>query len=267
MPDKTFPIILGKGLTKLLNVSIGDKISLIAPRDDTEQMFNDSLEFKVTGIYDSGLSHYDNKIGLTDLKAAALLFGMEDNVTGIELGLKKPENSFETAELLRAKLQFSVKDWQSFNHNIFEAMKSEKAIIGIIVFLVAFVASFNILSTLFVSVSQKQRDISILKALGATHAQIIYIFLKQSLLMGITGTFIGVGLALGLSTFLKEYPIIELPDIYMLKSLPVVFDPFIYMGVAGIGFLIAILAGLYPAFYASRTHPMDGLRKTHAFNN
>ena len=125
--------------------------------------------------------------------------------------------------------------------------------------LVAFVASFNILTTLFVSVSQKQRDISILKALGASRFKIISIFLKQSIFMGVIGGVAGVFLALFLSYILTHYPFITLPDIYLLTTLPIQMDWQVYAAVAGAGILISALAGIYPALLASRVQAAKGI--------
>tara|TARA_Y100000991_G_C21961591_1_gene344750 strand:+ start:501 stop:1760 length:1260 start_codon:yes stop_codon:yes gene_type:complete len=254
-------VILGIGLATLLDAKIGDVIELISPGEPSEQ---DSLgqmyPFRVVGFYDSGLQHYDNKLALLSLPAAQKHFKMEKAVTGLEIGLKRPKESIQVAAKMRANYSLSIKEWQSFNSNIFEAMKTERVMIGFIVALVAFVASFNILTTLFISVSQKQRDISLFKSLGASHKDVILIFLKQSFLMGFVGGVGGVLLALFISFILIKFPFIDLPDVYMITHLPVKLSVSVYLEVFLIGVGAASLAGLYPAFQASKVLPSLGLQ-------
>ena len=134
--------------------------------------------------------------------------------------------------------------------------------IVVIVALVVFVAGFNILTTMFVSVSQKQKDISILKALGARNTQIIELFVKQSVYIGTIGAVLGVVLALVISWALEHYQFIDLPDPYLLKNLPVHYSPIVYVTISGVALLICVLFCLYPAFIAARLNPTEGLRGT-----
>ncbi len=255
-------IIVGQGLLSILNAKIGDVIELISPTADPNDPFGEMRKFKIIAIYDSGLQYIDNKIGIISIPAAQHLLHMGEIVTGIEIGLKNPEDSVRIASDMNQYFsEISVKEWQSSHRNIFEAMRTEKVIIGLIVALVAFVASFNILTTLLISVTQKRRDIALLKALGATNKLILTLFVKQSILLGFLGTILGVSLALVLSEILKAFPFIELPDIYMLKTLPVDFDWRIYTGISLAGLIIAALAGLYPAFVAAKTLTVEGLQE------
>lgn len=252
-------IILGRGLASLMQVQVGDSVQLISPQADQENPIGEMQTFKMVGLYDSGLQHYDDKLGLVSIPAAQQLFDMGDIVTGIEIGLKNPDKSKEIASLMSSHFSISIKEWQSFNKNIFEAMQTEKTVIGLIVALVAFVASFNILTTQFVSVTQRQRDIAVLKALGATNRQILLLFVKQSLFIGFIGGSVGVVIAFILANILEHVPFIKLPDIYLLSSLPVSYDWRVYTGVTVCGLLIAMLAGLYPALRATRVTPVEGL--------
>ncbi len=254
-------IILGRGILSILDGKVGDTIELISPSNDPKEPFGEMRKFNVVGVYDSGLQYIDNKIGIISVPAAQDLLHIGDVVTGIEIGLKNPDQSIQIAnQMMDHFSEISVKEWQSSHRNIFEAMRSEKVIIGLIVALVAFVASFNILTTLLISVTQKRRDIALLKALGATNRLILDLFMKQSILLGLLGTFFGVLLALLLSEVLRNFPFIELPDIYILKTLPVDFDWRIYSGVSLAGITIAAIAGLYPAYVAAKTLTTEGLQ-------
>ncbi|MCB9228091.1 MAG: FtsX-like permease family protein [Deltaproteobacteria bacterium] len=253
-------IILGKGLASVMQAQPGDDVQLISPGSGPDDLMGELRRFHLVGLYDSGLQHYDDKLALLSIPAAQQLFNLKNIVTGIEIGLKNPDKSPEIASLISEQFpEVTVKQWQAFNKNVFEAMQNERKVIGLIVALVAFVASFNILTTLFVSVTQKQRDIALLKALGANNRQILMIFVKQSLFIGMAGGFAGLILAFVFARILEQTPFIKLPDIYLLSTLPVSYDWRVYTGVSIAGLVIAILAGLYPALRATRVTPVRGL--------
>ena len=251
-------IVLGKGLLKMLGGKVGEEIHLVSPNENN---FSNQQVFKVVGIYDSGLRHYDNRVGIISLTSAQQLFGYDGRVTGVEVGLHHPHRSKKIAKKIEQRYLFSVAEWQSFNRPFFEAMERERVVIMIIVALVAVVAIFNIFTTLFVSVTQKMQDISILKSLGATNRQVNAIVLKQGCLIGIVGNFFGIILAFLACLFLTRYPIVSLPEkIYHISKLPIEFDVLIYLGVFCVSILCCAIAGFYPARIATYTSPMEILR-------
>ncbi|MEZ4741199.1 MAG: FtsX-like permease family protein [Bdellovibrionota bacterium] len=224
-----------------------------------DDSFGQFQKFKVVGVYDSGLQHYDNRIGVMSIPAAQQLFQLGAAVTGLEIGLYKPENSAKIADEMLAKYNLSIKQWQAFNRKVFAAMELERVVIGVIVWLVALVAGFNILTTLFISVIQKQKDISILKALGANNKQIIVLFIKQSIFMGLSGGVLGIFLAYIISYVLEHYQFVKIPEVYLLASLPVDYDWRVYGAVTLASLVVCAFAGLYPAIVASRVIPTEGL--------
>ena len=259
-PDKYAgprPIILGSGLLSILQSKVGETVKLVAPESSSLGEFK---EFKVVGVYDSGLKHYDNKFGIMALTDAQSFFRMKHRVHGLEIGLKNPNHSRAIADKMARKYSLTIKEWLSFNKQMFEAMEMERAVIALIVALVAFVASFNILTTLFITVTQKQRSISVLKALGATNKQIQAIFIMQGFFIGIIGGIFGMIVAFGISKFLEKFEVVNLPDLYLLSRLPIVYDMSVYVTVAVSGCLICVLAGVYPAWVASRINVVDGFR-------
>ena len=254
-------IIVGKGLLKLIDAKVGDRIQLLS---QSLQKETDELHaFTVQGVYYSGLKHYDNRLGIVSLNAAQRLFHMGTTVTGIEIGLKNPNASPEIAKTLHANYNLSVKEWQSYNQNLHQAIRKERVTIGFIVALVAIVASINILGALFISVTQRQPEISLLRALGCNHHMILKLFLKQSLLIGVLGGIMGIGLALVVSYLIENLlpTIFSLPDTYMLNQLPVEYSPFVYIFISCAGVVVAAIAGLYPALIASRVTPTLGLKR------
>jgi lipoprotein-releasing system permease protein len=252
-------LIVGIGLLKILNAEIGDSVQLIAPNSAQTTEFR---TFKIIGTYDSGLKHYDNKLVAMSIPAAQNFFGLGSKVTGVEVGLVDPDKSLEIAASMEQKYNLSVREWQSFNQPLFKAMENEKVIIGLIVWLIAIVAGFNILMTILVAVTQKQREISILKALGASNRQVIALFLKQGLYIGVLGSFFGVISAFLLANFIQRYPIIELPDPYFLNTLPVTYSPWTYVLVPFAALLLCIVSGIYPSLIAAKVSPTEGIRGT-----
>jgi len=261
-PSEVPAIILGKGLLSLLDARIGDTVRLVAPESES---FSELRPFKVVGTYDSGLKHYDNRLGIVSLSTAQHFFKMKQRVTGIEIGLHRPKDSLGVAAKMSEKYTIQIKDWQSFNRQLFEAMNMERAVIAMIVFLVSGVAGFNILTTLFISVTQKQKSISILKAIGATNRQIQRLFLLQGLYVGVIGCIFGNVLALAISSILERYQFVDLPDLYLLATLPMAYDWRVYAWVTAAGLLIAVIAGVYPALVAARVVPTEGLKGTRGF--
>lgn len=250
-------VILGSGVLGLLDVKIGDTLQILAPSAARETRMQ---TFKIIGTYNSGLKHYDNRLVIMSIPAAQRLFKMNTIVTGLEISLYNEDDSVKVAQDMESKYNLSFREWQSFNKPLFEALKKERVLITLIVALVVIVAAFNIFTTTFVAVTQKQRDISIVRALGAKRRQIIAIFINQSLYMGIIGSTLGVALAFGISQLLERYQFIDLPDPYFLKNLPVHYSFKVYGLVYGTAILVCIVAGLFPSTHAAKVNPTDGFK-------
>ena len=257
-PEKP-AIIVGAGLLKIFDAKIGDDIEIISPTNDTTHGIK---KFRIVGVYDSGLKFYDNRIMVMSLSSAQTFFSMGDRVTGLEIGLKQPDYSPSIAGMMQEKYALQIREWQTFNQPLFKAIQMERGVIFLVVSLTALVASFNILTTMFVAVTQRQRDISLLKALGASNKQVVRIFLTKSIFMGIVGSMLGLALAVLISKLLERYKFIDLPEPYWLSHLPVNYDPAVYLGVAALSIFGCFIAGIFPAYVAARVNPTEGFRGT-----
>ncbi len=257
-------IILGIELSHQLRVQVGDKIRLISPNGPLSPMgvLPKVRTCKVSGIFETGMYEYDSTMGYVNLETARTLTGFDRGVHGIEVRVTKVEQADRTAQAIRDRLGpgFSVRDWMQINQNLFAALKLEKVGIFIALDLIILVAALNIISALVMVVMEKNRDIAILKSMGAATGSIMRIFFYQGMIIGISGTLLGVLGGLGLCAFLKHYPIIELPrNVYPMSTMPIKVVPLDVTVIAVSAILITLGATLYPSWKASRVRPAEAL--------
>ncbi len=271
--DTTPGLMVGKELAKHLNLFLGDKVNVISPMGNITPlgMMPRMKPFRVTGIFNTGMFEYDSTLAYVSLNQAQRFFDLGDTVTGIQL---KVEDVYHTDELARSinremGVNFYARDWMQMNKNILFALKTEKIVMFIILTLIVLVAAFGIASTLFMVVMEKNRDIAILKSMGATAASIMKIFVLEGLIIGIIGTLLGVvsGLLLALNLEHVINVIQKITgqnffskDIYYLDHFPSLVVPSDVLLISVTAILISFLATLYPAWQASRMLPAEALR-------
>jgi len=262
---QTLPgIILGSDLADRLNVDLGDSIDLISPTGTPSAfgMIPKIRHFKVVGIFKSGLYEYDNTLALLDIDQAAKFLGMEKGtVTGLEIRVQNIFMATKMAHEIGHRLGFPywARSWLEMNKNLFSALMLEKMVMFVILVLIVLVASFNIVSTLSMIVIDKAKEIAILKTMGATHRQVMLIFILDGILIGITGTAIGIPLGYFITYLLEHY--YTLPnDVYFVSHIPVIIRAGDVMTVAFSAIGISFLATIYPSRKAALLEPVDALR-------
>ena len=266
-------IILGQELARSLKAIKGDMVSMISPagRMTPLGLIPRMKIFQVVGTFDSGMYEYDSNLAFISLASAQKFFTMKRQVSGIEVRVKDIDHADLTAHSIQKSLGFpyQARDWKNLNKNLFSALKMEKIVMFIILVLIILVAAFNIVSTLFMVVMEKNKDISILMAMGASRRSIMKIFTLQGLIIGILGTAIGcVGGFTIVSNLNKILVIVEkilgidiFPrDIYYLNQLPAEIQYLDSFLIIIFSIVICLVASLYPAWRASRLDPVDGLR-------
>ena len=257
-------IILGVELARQLGVGTGSKIRLISPNGPLSPLgvLPKVLSCRVVGLFETGMFEYDSTMAFINLATARTLAGLDRGVHGIEVRVDNVEQADRVARTIQKRLGpgFSVRDWMQINQNLFAALKLEKVGIFIALDLIILVAALNIISALVMVVMEKKRDIAILKSMGATTTSIMRIFFYQGMLIGISGTLLGVLGGLGLCALLKHYPIIELPrNVYPMSTMPIKVVPLDVSIIAISAFLITLGATLYPSWKASRIKPAEAL--------
>jgi lipoprotein-releasing system permease protein len=265
--DSGLPLIfLGRELATQLRVDLGWKVRLLSPNGTLTPMgvLPKVQTCVVGGIFATGMYEYDSTIGFVNLETARRLVGIDDEegVQSLELRVKEIDKADAVAAAVRQHIgpSYLVRDWKQANQNLFAALKLEKIGIFIALALIILVASLNIISALVMVVMEKNKDIAILKSMGAGTGSIMRIFFYQGAVIGFTGTVLGVGAGLGLCSLLKRYKIIELPsNVYPMSTLPIKVVPDDIAVVAIVAVLITLLATLYPSWKASRIRPADAL--------
>jgi len=266
-------IILGQELARSLGAVKGDAVSMVSPvgRMTPLGLIPRMKIFVVAGIFDSGMYEYDSNLAFISLAAAQKFFAMKNQASGIEIRVKHIDRADETAHTIQEKLGFpyQARDWKRLNKNLFSALKMEKIVMFIILILIILVAAFNIISTLFMVVMEKNKDISILMAMGASRKSIMKIFSMQGLIIGIAGTVLGcIG---GFTVVPNLNEIVALVenisgidifprDVYYLNQLPAEIQYMDSFLIIVFSIAICFTASLYPAWRASRQDPVDGLR-------
>ncbi len=262
-PGELPAIILGLDLARQLGVEPGDKIRLISPNGPLTPMgvLPGVRTCLVSGIFETGMYEYDANAGFISLETARRLTGIQ-GVHGLEVRAADVDRADETAAAIAQTLgpDYSVRDWMRLNQNLFAALKLEKFGIFLALDLIILVAALNIISALVMVVMEKNRDIAILKSMGATTGAIMRVFFYQGAVIGLSGTLLGLGGGLGLCALLKRYKIIELPsNVYPMSTMPIKVVAFDVGLIAVSALLITLAATLYPSWKAARVRPAEAL--------
>jgi lipoprotein-releasing system permease protein len=273
LKPESFGAVLGLELARALGVSVGDKVTLIAPQGNVTPagVIPRLKQFTVVGLFESGHFEYDSALAMVHIEDAQKLFRMGGNVSGVRLKVddlhQAPRIALDLSRMVQGDLL--IRDWGRINRNWFAAVQVEKRMMFLILTLIVAVAAFNLVSMLVMMVTDKRADIAILRTLGASPAMILRIFVICGSVAGalgvLAGAVFGVITAFNVSTWV---PAIErllgvqflAKDIYFINSLP--SDPRMadIVTIVIVALVMSFVATLYPSWRASRVQPAEALR-------
>jgi lipoprotein-releasing system permease protein len=267
-----FGIIIGRFLASSLRLQLGEKITVVLPEASVTPagVLPRLKRFTVKGVFSVG-AELDGSYTLIHMDDAAKLMRTDGKAQGIRLLVDDlfaaPRVAEQAAQLLSGR--YYVSDWTRTHGNLFQAIRMEKTMIGLLLMFIVAVAAFNIVSTLVMVVTDKTADIAILRTMGATPARIMRIFIVQGAVIGIFGTLVGTVLgilgALNISAFISwlegalGHQFLS-ADVYFISYLPSQLLWEDVMIISGSGLAMSLLATIYPAWRASRIDPADALR-------
>jgi lipoprotein-releasing system permease protein len=229
-------------------------------------------EYVIRGIFNVDFQDFNSKVLVVSLDSARELYTLEDDaVHGLQVKLTNPFDANAVAAQLHETLgnDFIVRTWEQENPDIFGALAMEKNMMFFLLFFIMIVAAFGIVNCQITFVVQKTREIGILKALGASNRQVLWLFLSQSVVVGVLGVGLGLAVALLAVHYRNEFlafmrHVTNMPllpsSIYQVYELPASVEPFDVFVICGTAFLACVLAGLFPAWKASRLQPVEALR-------
>jgi lipoprotein-releasing system permease protein len=266
-------VVLGAALAAELGVRKGDTVVLIAPEGSAtpEGVMPRMRRLTVAGTFESGMYEFDRGLVLLNLRDAARLYRMGEEVSGLRLALTDPLQAPQMVRDLALSLGggFYVSDWTRNHANFFQSIELTKGLMFVILLTIVGVAAFNIVATLVMIVKEKQGDIALLRTLGASPASILATFAVQGVLIGLVGTSLGAALGIALARNVESLVRsiegvfgVQFLDakVYFMSDLPAQVQWLDVLQVCSVAFLLCALATVYPAWRASRTQPAEALR-------
>lgn len=261
-------IVIGKSLAETLKLELGDCVTVTSPTIGF-QFSGGAVKpavaknFRVMALFEAGFDQYDSKLVYTDLYEAQVFYDEGDTVTGVEMKIDDIEKSDEVVEAVQKVVppsSYRTMDWKELNRGLFTALLIQKVMMSGVLALIILVAAFTVVATLIMVVLDKKKEISVLKAMGATDTAVLRVFLYQGLFIGGAGTALGLLLGYGVCESLIVWAFPLDPKVYFIDHLPVLLraDEFVITGAVAI--VLCLIGTALPSLYAASLVPADGLR-------
>tara|TARA_B100002052_G_scaffold171562_1_gene156185 strand:- start:891 stop:2120 length:1230 start_codon:yes stop_codon:yes gene_type:complete len=265
-------ISIGKELSYILNIDIGDKISVISPSSimSIAGSLPKQKSFIVESIFESEINEFNQNIAFLNLKDLEDFFDLNKNKRYLEVYLKDPTKIEEKKKIFQDIFNKElINSWADLNQSLFSALKVERNVMFIILSLIILIAAFNIISGLTILVKNKTRDIAILKSIGVQNISIIKIFFLVGFSIGLLSTIFGIIIGIIFSINIESIRLIITKvfnvslfpeEIYFLNKMPSEIDPFAIFVISLFSILITCLVSIYPAIKASKLDTIKSLK-------
>ncbi len=267
-----FNIVIGSILARRLRVTVGDQVTIVLPRVSVTPVgiFPRMRRFNVVGVFEVG-AQLDASEAFIHLRDGQRLFAMGEGVQGIQLQFDDIYRAGTILSELASQLppEYRFKDWSSLQGSLFQAVKMEKIMVALMLFIIVAVAAFNIVSILTMMVMDKRSDIAVLRTMGASAGQVLGLFLVQGLSIGLLGVALGVlfGVPLALHVGdvvaalegLLQFQVFD-PTVYFITTLPSRLDWNDVLWTVVGSLVLTLLATIYPAWRAGQIQPAEVLR-------
>ncbi|MDI1483757.1 ABC transporter permease [Polyangium sp. y55x31] len=261
-------IVVGMSLSKTLKLGLGDCVTVTSPTIGYSYSGGSlkppvAKRFRVIALFEAGFDQYDSKLVYTDLYEAQAFYDQGDTVTGVEMKVDDIDQAKPIAKQISQNLAsglYHTMDWEELNHGLFTALLIQQILMSGVLALIIVVAAFTVVATLIMVVLDKTKEISVLKAMGATDGEILRIFLYQGGIIGLLGTTFGLLLGVAVCKGLLVYGFPLDPKVYFISELPVQVRPLEFIITGAIAIVICLVATIVPSLYAARLRPAEGFR-------
>ena len=259
-------VAVGKYLATRLGVKPGSSISITVPSENSGSLLPRSASFVVTNVFDTGFYEYDARWLFIDLRDAERLLDMPGSANLIEVKLAPGASLDAVTRTIESKTarRYAVSDWRDMNHQLFSMLKIQQLVLFIVIGLIVFVSTFNIVSTLIMTVHEKRKEIGILSSMGAEPRMIRRIFLWYGSMVGFVGTATGVLLGVVICWIITRFQLVSFPpeiaEVYFVSSIPFITRASDLMIISFFSLIVSFFATIIPSARAARLNPIDALR-------
>jgi len=259
-------VAVGKYLAQRLGVAQGSSLSMTVPSDRGGTLLPRSSSFVVTSVFDTGFYEYDARWMFIDLREAERITGATGSANLVEVKLHRGANLDGVVKEIETRTDhhYAVSDWRDMNRQLFSMLKIQQLVLFIVIGLIVFVSTFNIVSTLIMTVHEKKKEIGILSSMGAEQAMISRIFMWYGTLVGFAGTTTGIAIGVVVCWVITRFKLVSFPpeiaEVYFVSSIPFVTRGADLALIAGFSLFVSFIATILPSLRAARLSPVEALR-------